>query len=208
MTATLPTKTRTYRNHMLDSERWLQIERRPDDIIIATPYKCGTTWMQTIVMHLIFQDLKPRQVDEVSRWVDAAPIPIKDLRAVLDAQTHRRVLKSHLPMNGFYYRAEDKMIVVGRDPRDVFMSFCNHYAGYTDVAYAKHNDWPGRPGAPLPPCPIPSASFGRCGFRAAGLTGKAKAIRSGQTCITCKPGGGTATCPISCWSTTTTCSPT
>ncbi len=148
-----PTKTRTYQNHMLDSERWLQIDRRPDDIIIATPYKCGTTWMQTIVMHLIFQDLQPRQVDVVSRWVDAAPRPIADLCAVLDAQTHRRCLKSHLPLDGFYYRAEDKMIVVGRDPRDVFMSFWNHMSGYTDVAYAKHNDWQGRPGDPLPRCP-------------------------------------------------------
>ncbi len=153
MTTTLPAKTRTYQNHMLDSERWLQIDRRPDDISIATPYKCGTTWLQTIVMHLIFQDLKPRQVDEVSRWVDAAPRPIADLRAVLDAQTHRRVLKSHLPMDGFYYRTTDKMIIVGRDQRDVFMSFWNHYSGYTDVGYAKHNNWNGRPGAPLPRCP-------------------------------------------------------
>ncbi|MFV2001397.1 MAG: sulfotransferase domain-containing protein [Paracoccaceae bacterium] len=138
---------------MLDSERWLQISRRPDDIIIATPYKCGTTWMQTIVGHLIFQDLKPRQVDEFSRWVDQAPVPIADLRAALDVQTHRRVLKSHLPLDGFYYRTQDKMIVVGRDPRDVFMSFWNHYSGYTDAAYAKHNDWQGRIGAPLPRCP-------------------------------------------------------
>ncbi|MGR3342567.1 MAG: sulfotransferase domain-containing protein [Paracoccaceae bacterium] len=159
MTAALPTKSRTYQNHTLDSERWLQIDRRANDIIIATPYKSGTTWMQAIVLHLIFQDLVPRQVDEVSRWVDAATRPIQDLRDVLGAQTHRRCLKSHLPMGGFYYRAEDKMIVVGRDPRDVFMSMWNHYSGYTDVAYAKHNDWPGRPGAPLPQCPAEIREF-------------------------------------------------
>lgn len=153
MPPTLPLKSRTYQNHMLDSERWLQINRRDDDIVIATPYKCGTTWMQTIVMHLVFQDMQPRQVDDISPWVDAAPRPIEELRAILDAQTHRHVLKSHLPLDGFYYREQDKIIVVGRDPRDVFMSFWNHLSGYTDVAYAKHNDWPGRPGAPLPRCP-------------------------------------------------------
>lgn len=153
MTPSLPLKTHTYQNHMLDSERWLQINRRDDDIIIATPYKCGTTWMQTIVMHLIFQDMQPRQVDDISPWVDAAPRPIEELCAILDAQTHRHVLKSHLPLDGTYYREQDKIIVVGRDPRDVFMSFWNHFSGYTDVAYAKHNDWPGRPGAPLPRCP-------------------------------------------------------
>lgn len=149
----LPVKTRTYQNHMLDSERWLQIDRRPDDIIVATPYKCGTTWMQTIVMHLVHQDLQPRQVDQISPWIDAAPRPIQDLRDCLDAQSHRRVLKSHLPLDGFYWREQDKIIVVGRDPRDVFMSFWNHYSGYTDAGYAKHNNWPGRPGAPLPRCP-------------------------------------------------------
>lgn len=153
MATKFPVKTRTYQNHMIDSERWLKLDRRPDDIIVATPYKCGTTWMQTIVMHLIFQDLKLRQVDDVSRWVDQAPVPIEELSAALDAQTHRRVLKSHMPMDGFYYSPNDKMIVVGRDPRDVFMSFWNHYSGYTDVAYSKHNDWPGRHGGPLPRCP-------------------------------------------------------
>jgi len=149
----LPVKTRIYQNHMLDSERWLLIERRDDDIVVATPYKCGTTWMQAIVLHLIFQDLKPRQVDDLSPWVDQAPRPVDQVRAVLDAQTHRRVLKSHLPLDGFHYSERNKMIVVGRDQRDVFMSFWNHYSGYTDVAYAKHNDWQRRPGDPLPRCP-------------------------------------------------------
>ncbi|MCH8035805.1 MAG: sulfotransferase domain-containing protein, partial [Proteobacteria bacterium] len=33
------------------------------------------------------------------------------------------------------YYAEVKYIIVGRDPRDVFMSFVNHYANYTDLTY-------------------------------------------------------------------------
>ena len=68
--------------------------------------------MQTIVLHLVFQDLKPRLIDKISPWVDSAPRPIQDLRNILDAQTHRRVLKSHLPLDGFYYRTDDKIVVV------------------------------------------------------------------------------------------------
>ena len=149
----LPQKTCIYQNHSLDSERWFNFARRDDDIIVATPYKCGTTWTQAIVLHLIFQDLKPRIIDEISYWVDKNTRPMEDLRGRLDAQTHRRVLKSHLPLDGFAYRALDRILVVGRDPRDVFMSMWNHYSNYTDVAYASHNKPETCTGAPLPRCP-------------------------------------------------------
>ncbi len=149
----LPTKTRTYQNHTLDSERWFNIDRRADDIIVATPYKCGTTWTQAIVLHLIFQDLQQRNIDDHSFWVDKTMPPITELRAKLSAQNHRRVLKSHLPLNGFAWRPEDRILVVARDPRDVFMSMWNHYSKYTEVAYAGHNNPQTCIGAPLPRCP-------------------------------------------------------
>jgi len=151
--ATAPRKTRIYQHHSLDSERWGMIDRRDDDIIVATPYKCGTTWTQAIVLHLIFQDLQQRNIDDVSPWVDKSPRPVQAVRDMIDGQTHRRCLKTHLPLDGFAWRPQDRIVVVGRDPRDVFMSMWNHYANFTDVAYAFHNDWEGRPGNPLPRCP-------------------------------------------------------
>jgi aryl sulfotransferase len=39
----LPERSRTYQNHHLDSTRWDGFTPRPDDIVIATPYKAGTT---------------------------------------------------------------------------------------------------------------------------------------------------------------------
>ena len=40
---------RHYEGFMADSSRWERFRFRPDDVVISTPAKCGTTWMQTIV---------------------------------------------------------------------------------------------------------------------------------------------------------------
>ena len=37
----------------------------------------------------------------------------------LENQTHRRFIKTHLPLDGIVYHPQIKYIVVGRDPRDV-----------------------------------------------------------------------------------------
>ena len=57
MAGSLPRVEHIYQNHFLDSTRWDHLRPRDDDIVVATPYKSGTTWMQSIVLHLIFQDL-------------------------------------------------------------------------------------------------------------------------------------------------------
>ncbi|QLE70389.1 sulfotransferase domain-containing protein [Streptomyces rectiverticillatus] len=47
-------RRRTYRTPVSDSTRWDRFRPRPDDIIITTPPKCGTTWMQRITACLVF----------------------------------------------------------------------------------------------------------------------------------------------------------
>jgi aryl sulfotransferase len=37
-----------YRTVMYDSARWEGFSFRPDDIVITTPPKCGTTWTQMV----------------------------------------------------------------------------------------------------------------------------------------------------------------
>ena len=142
-----------YQNFLLDSTRWDHIPERAGDVVIATPYKSGTTWTQNTVLHLIFQDLKRRIINDFSPWVDMRLKPIDELVAQLEAQDHRRCLKSHLPRDGLSLRKGTKYIIVGRDPRDVFMSFWNHYSSYTREFIAEMNDTPGRVGPPLRPCP-------------------------------------------------------
>src|SRR5258708_3807130 len=88
------------RSRIFDSERWTAYSPRPDDIIIGTYSKCGTTWMQRIVGMLIFQDTEPRPVSSISHWPDARfALPLETMWALAEAETRRRFFKSHLPLD-------------------------------------------------------------------------------------------------------------
>jgi hypothetical protein len=112
---------------LFDSARWDRIELRSGDIIITTPPKCGTTWTQMICALLIFQTPElPQPLDVLSPWVDMLTRDIDSVAADLDAQTHRRFIKSHTGRDGLPWRDDITYIVVGRDPRDVFVSWDHH----------------------------------------------------------------------------------
>jgi aryl sulfotransferase len=150
----LPQRLHVYRNHHLDSLRWDRFETRPGDIVITTAYKSGTTWMQTIVANLIFQDEPiPGAIMDISPWIDMRSRDFDEIVETTGAQTHRRFLKTHLALDGVPYREEVKYIYVGRDLRDVFMSLWNHYSNHTEEAYDKLNDPEGLVGDPFPRCP-------------------------------------------------------
>jgi aryl sulfotransferase len=117
---------RRYRNLIMDSRRWDGFEFRDDDIVISTPSKCGTTWMQTIVTELLFPDGPPAPVMELAPWIDARFRPIDELAGRLDRQTHRRQVKTHTPADGIPWYPDASYITVYRDGRDAFMSFYNH----------------------------------------------------------------------------------
>ena len=148
----LPERSRTYQNHTFDSTRWNHYRPRSDDIIISTSYKSGTTWMQNIVLQLIGLDIP--EVHAVSPWIDARALSgsVEEMIEMLEAQKHRRFVKTHLPLDALPFYPQVKYIVVGRDARDVFMSWWNHYSNYTDTMYARLNDTPGRVGDAIPRC--------------------------------------------------------
>ncbi len=126
------TAERVYRTWIIDSRRWRHYRPRPSDIVIATYPKCGTTWMQRIVGLLVFKTPEPRPIMEVSPWIDRRfPEPIEALLARIEAQDHRRFVKSHLPFDGLPIYEEVKYIHVARDGRDACMSFHNHTSGFT-----------------------------------------------------------------------------
>ena len=118
-----------YKTLVFDSTRWDDFEFRPDDIVISTPAKCGTTWTQMICALLVLQTpTLDRPIGEISPWLDMLTRSRADVVADLDAQTHRRIIKSHTPRPGLPIDPNVTYIDVGRDPRDVFLSWDNHIA--------------------------------------------------------------------------------
>jgi aryl sulfotransferase len=129
---------REYRTWSVDSRRWNEYRPRADDILIATYPKCGTTWAQRIVSLLVFQTTDAKPIFEISAWVDQRfAQPIQDVIVRIEAQPHRRFLKSHLPLDGLPFYDEVKYIHVARDGRDACMSLHNHMAGFVDEAIGR-----------------------------------------------------------------------
>jgi hypothetical protein len=128
MLEVLPPRTR-YRSIVDDSGRWDGFEFRPGDIVISTPPKCGTTWMQMLCALLIFGGPEfPAPLDQVSPWLDMCTRPLAEVTAALTTQPHRRFIKTHTPLDGLPRHAEVTYLMVGRDPRDVAISFEHHLA--------------------------------------------------------------------------------
>jgi aryl sulfotransferase len=116
-----------YRSVVADNSRWQGFAFRPGDIVISTPPKCGTTWMQRLVALLVFDGPSlPAPMAKVSPWLDMQLAPTADVFGALDAQTHRRFIKTHTPLDGLPFDKSVTYICVGRDPRDVAVSSRHH----------------------------------------------------------------------------------
>ncbi|MBI1239161.1 MAG: sulfotransferase domain-containing protein [Alphaproteobacteria bacterium] len=144
-----PTKTREMRSHHFDSTIWNDLQFRDDDIIVSTYAKSGTTWTQQIVGQLVFQGDPTVNIAEISPWLDLR-VPPKEVKLpLIEAQTHRRIMKTHLPVEALVYSPRAKYIYIARDGRDVAWSlFHHHQAGNADF-YAALNDTPGLVGPRL-----------------------------------------------------------
>ncbi|MGH3937311.1 MAG: sulfotransferase domain-containing protein, partial [Pseudonocardiaceae bacterium] len=114
---------------MADSARWDGFPFRDGDIVISTPSKCGTTWMQMICALLVFQTPNlDRPLSAISPWLDMLIAERGKVFATLEAQSHRRFIKTHTPLYGLPLDTRVTYICVGRDPRDVGFSWSNHRA--------------------------------------------------------------------------------
>lgn len=144
-----PQKQREFHNHHFDSTVWNDFNFRDDDIVIATYAKSGTTWMQQIVAQLIFNGKPDLPVAEMSPWVDLRVPPKAVKLAAIEAQTHRRFVKTHLPLDALVFSPRAKYIYIARDGRDVLWSMYNHHANANAAWYEALNDTPGRVGPPI-----------------------------------------------------------
>ena len=126
---------------------------RDDDIIISTYAKSGTTWVQQIVSQLIFNGEEGLPVAEMSPWMDLR-VPPKEVKLPeVEQQSHRRFLKTHLPVDALVFSPEARYIYIGRDGRDVVWSMYNHHTNANQFWYEALNDTPGRVGPPIEPPP-------------------------------------------------------
>lgn len=153
MTHSYPKKTREFQNHHFDSTIWNDFKFRDDDIVISTYAKSGTTWVQQIVSQLIFNGEEGLPVADMSPWMDLR-VPPKDVKLPeVEKQSHRRFLKTHLPVDALVYSPRAKYIYIGRDGRDVVWSMYNHHTNANQFWYEALNDTPGRVGPPIEPPP-------------------------------------------------------
>ncbi|HLY06673.1 MAG TPA: sulfotransferase domain-containing protein [Rhizomicrobium sp.] len=144
-----PRKTRELHNHHMDSTIWNDFAFRDDDIVVATYGKSGTTWVQQIIAQLIFGGAEGIPVPELSPWVDLRfpPKPVK--LPALEQQTHRRFLKTHLPVDALVFSPRARYLYVARDGRDVVWSLYNHHSRANAKWYEAVNETPGLVGAPI-----------------------------------------------------------
>lgn len=144
-----PQKIRELEHALLNSNIWNHFKFRDGDIIIATYPKSGTTWMQQIVAQLLFQGQEDLDIANLSPWVELQVIPQEKMLAKLEAQVHRRFLKTHLPLDALVFSPYAKYIYVARDGRDLAWSLYHQQANVTDEWHQRVNNSPMRTGLPL-----------------------------------------------------------
>ncbi len=156
-----PQKTHDIQNHHMDSTIWDSFTFRDDDIIVASYAKAGTTWTQQIIGQLIFDGRTEPAAGHVSPWVDLRVPPPEVKLPMLEAQTHRRFLKTHLPVDALVFSPKVKYVYVARDGRDLMWSLHNHHYNANDQFFSVINDMPGRVGPALDRAPEDPVAYFR-----------------------------------------------
>ncbi|XP_061665752.1 sulfotransferase 2B1-like [Syngnathoides biaculeatus] len=104
---------------------------RPDDIVIITYPKSGTTWMQEIVP-LIVSGGEPASVESLHNWDRVPWLEVARTCSLnLDSRPSPRMFTTHfLPhmMPPSFFQVKPKVIYVIRNPKDVFVSSFHYCA--------------------------------------------------------------------------------
>ncbi|NXS13932.1 ST1D1 Sulfotransferase, partial [Neodrepanis coruscans] len=114
-------------------EGWPQVkvfQARPDDLLIATYPKSGTTWLSEVT-DMIYHDsdVKKCQRDAIYNRVPFLEMTVPGLPSgveQLENTSYPRLVKTHLPVQLFptsFWEKDCKIIYVARDPKDVVISY-------------------------------------------------------------------------------------
>ncbi|GBM74629.1 Sulfotransferase 1C4 [Araneus ventricosus] len=101
----------------------LEYKPKPEDVIISTYPKCGTTWMQNVVLY-IFR--KGKQLEHPTDFMYMVPfIDLVGLEGI-EKMPRPGAIKTHLPYSYMPYSPEAKHIFVARNPKDCCVSLYYH----------------------------------------------------------------------------------
>ncbi len=116
-----------YTSNDEDSARWWRFPLRDGDIIVSSRSKSGTTWVQMISLLLVLQTPSlPDTLGQLSPWLDWLVRPEAEVRELLGSQHHRRVIKTHTPLDGVPQDPRAIYVVVARHPLDAAVSLYHH----------------------------------------------------------------------------------
>jgi len=131
-----------------DSARWQGFPFREGDVVVSSRSKSGTTWLQAVCLVLVLQtpDL-PSPLGDLSPWLDWTVRPRDDVVARLAAQPHRRVIKTHTPLDGLPLDERATFVVPGRHPLDMAVSLYHQGANIDRARLARLTGIPAETGA-------------------------------------------------------------
>lgn len=147
--------TRVLRDYLSNSTVWEDFLAQggfvEGDIVVADPFKAGTTWTQRIVQQILHNGEEPEGgLSDTSPWLDSSWGNHAGMLKVLGEQRDsgiRRVMKSHLPANALPIAPEARYVFVGRNGKDLGISFHNYLYNFSEATMSQinriHAEWSG-----------------------------------------------------------------
>jgi aryl sulfotransferase len=134
-----PIKQHDFVNAHMDSRIWNEFRFRRGDIVVASYGKSGCTWLQQIVGQLVFNGAEEVSISDLSPWLELGIPGRRSMLQRLEQQKHRRIIKTHLPVDSLVYSPLAQYLYIGRDGRDIAWSLFNHLSRLNDSWYRYMN---------------------------------------------------------------------
>jgi aryl sulfotransferase len=145
--------TRVVRDYLSNSMVWEDFLAQggfvEGDIVVADPFKAGTTWTQRILQQILHNG-KERDggLSDTSPWLDSSWGDQAEMLKVLKEQREtgkRRVIKSHVPADALPIAPEARYVFVGRNGKDLGISFHNYLKHFSEPTMSTinriHAEW-------------------------------------------------------------------
>ncbi|KAK3102699.1 hypothetical protein FSP39_013229 [Pinctada imbricata] len=118
----------------------LNIDSRPDDVLLATYQKCGTHWTNEILNMLLQGNASYKEESKMNYMLEA----LHDLK-IIDRAKFPRVLNTHIPYKWFPRKHIEngyKIVHTTRNPKDAYTSWYHHQKLALEMGpNTKHMTW-------------------------------------------------------------------